>query len=471
MTAMAIVGWGSSVPRFQLTGAAVSAILGSGGRKSRAVAGPDEDTTTLAVSAARAARASLPAYVPDSVVVATSTPAYHVKSCAGTLHAALSLAPTCRAVDAGPSTRSGVTALIGALESTITSLVIGSDTRVERAGSPAELDGGDAAVAFLVGSPDLHRPIATLVGTASVTVEALDRWQLPADRFGVQADERSTEGTLLDAVEDALTALFPTDERAVDILVVSSEHKRVRTTVQARTKIKAQRTLTSLDGLGCAGAADVGLLLAHALENSTSGERILVVSVADGVDLLLLDVVADGSTNTAKTVAQQVSDARCDLPYQTYLGWRGLLERDAGRRPPLAPPAPVPAMRSVHWKYGLVGGRCRKCDTVQLPPERVCRSCGAVDAMDDYPVADRLATVRQVTTDWLAWSPNPPLIQAVIAFDGGGQLRCEVADVFDGDVRAGDRVAMSFRVLRTVDSIHNYFWKAVPVVNAKEDTE
>jgi uncharacterized OB-fold protein len=356
-----------------------------------------------------------------------------------------------------------VTALLTALEGRVPTVVALADARLERAGAPGELDGGDAAAAFLVGDSRHHQPIARLAGAASSTVEVMDRWQLPAARFGVQADERATESAYLGAAEEVLDELFAAEERRADVLVVASEHKRVRGALAARTCITAGRTVTGVAGLGCAGAADAGLLLAQALESAVAGERVLLVALADGADALLFDVLADGATNPAPTVAVQLAAARTDLPYPTYLSWRGLLDRDSGRRPPLAAPAPVPALRSAHWKYGLIGALCRKCETVQLPPERVCRTCGTVDEMDEHPLADRLATVLRVTTDWLAWSPQPPLIQAIVEFDGGGRLRCEVADAFDGDVRDGDRVAMSFRVLRTVEGIHNYFWKAVPV--------
>jgi hydroxymethylglutaryl-CoA synthase len=248
----------------------------------------------------------------------------------------------------------------------------------------------------------------------------------------------------------------------VDVLVVATEHKRVRESVAKRSGIQANQVVTSVAGLGCAGAANAGLLLAHALSTATAGQRILLLALADGADALLLQVASDGALNAAPTVSQQVAAARPDLPYATYLSWRGLIQRDTGRRPPLPAPAPVPALRSTQWKYGLVGSRCLKCDAVHLPPERVCRECGSIDAMTSYPVRDQPATVLRVTTDWLAWSPQPPLIQAIVGFDGGGRLRCEVTDVFDGDLRAGDRVLMSFRVLRTVDGIRNYFWKASP---------
>ena len=60
MSELAILGWGTAVPRFQLTGAAVRAVLGTGSQNARAVASYDEDSTTLAVAAARAARAAVP---------------------------------------------------------------------------------------------------------------------------------------------------------------------------------------------------------------------------------------------------------------------------------------------------------------------------------------------------------------------------------------------------------------------------
>jgi uncharacterized OB-fold protein len=359
-----------------------------------------------------------------------------------------------------------VTALLQAFEGSATTLVVAADARLERAGAPTELDGADAAIAFLVGAPGNREAIAIPAATASATVEMMDRWQLPSERFGAQTDERATESAYLAALDTLIDEVFGSADRSVDALVVATEHARVRASVARNSRIRAGRVVSAVPALGCAGAADAGLLLAHALESARAGERVLLLSLADGADALLLDVVSDGSANAAPTVASQVAEAR-DVSYPTYLGWRGLIERDTGRRPPLAAPAPMPALRNVRWKYGLVGSRCRKCEAVHLPPERVCRSCKSVDVMDDHPIADELGTVRQITTDWLAWSPQPPLIQAIVAFDGGGQLRCEIADAFDGEVSQGDRVSMSFRLLRTVDGIHNYFWKAVPVTSSQ----
>ena len=67
------------------------------------------------------------------------------------------------------------------------------------------------------------------------------------------------------------------------------------------------------------------------------------------------------------------------------------------------------------------------------------------------------------TVDRLAYSASPPVVFAVVDFDGGGRLPVELTDVDAADVAIGGRVEMTFRRLFTADGIHNYFWKARPV--------
>jgi len=67
------------------------------------------------------------------------------------------------------------------------------------------------------------------------------------------------------------------------------------------------------------------------------------------------------------------------------------------------------------------------------------------------------------TVDRLAYSPSPPIVFAVVDFDGGGRMPIELTDVDPAEVAVGGRVAMTFRRLHSADGIHNYFWKARPV--------
>ena len=84
-------------------------------------------------------------------------------------------------------------------------------------------------------------------------------------------------------------------------------------------------------------------------------------------------------------------------------------------------------------------------------------------------LADVKATVATFTVDRLAFSLSPPVVAAVIDFDGGGRLRCELTDVDPAAVKIGDRVEMTFRRLFTAgNGVHNYFWKARPINTNRE---
>jgi uncharacterized OB-fold protein len=124
------------------------------------------------------------------------------------------------------------------------------------------------------------------------------------------------------------------------------------------------------------------------------------------------------------------------------------------RRPEPARPSASAAGRSREWKYGFVGSS-REGGDVHLPPS----------PLDDQarPMADAQGTIVTFTVDRLAYSPSPPVVFAVVDFDGGGRLPVELTDVDPADVTIGGRVEMTFRRLFTADGIANYFWKARPV--------
>ena len=78
-------------------------------------------------------------------------------------------------------------------------------------------------------------------------------------------------------------------------------------------------------------------------------------------------------------------------------------------------------------------------------------------------MADVEGTVVTYTVDRLVYSPSPPVVFAVVDFDGGGRVPIALTDVDADEVAIGDRVEMTFRRLSTTDEIHNYFWKARPI--------
>src|SRR5271169_1044082 len=95
-----IIGHGTYIPYRRLDMSTVADVAGGGGRTgTRAVASYDEDATTMAVEASRAARRLVPDAVVESVWFATVSPPYLDKTNATAIHAALRLPDECGAYD------------------------------------------------------------------------------------------------------------------------------------------------------------------------------------------------------------------------------------------------------------------------------------------------------------------------------------------------------------------------------------
>jgi hydroxymethylglutaryl-CoA synthase len=175
------------------------------------------------------------------------------------------------------------------------------------------------------------------------------------------------------------------------------------------------------------------------------------------------DAIADYVS--VRPVKDQLAAGRDDLPYTRYLTWRGILERQPPRRPEPDRAAAPPSYRSHEWKYALIGSR-EESGFVHLPPARVGMN-GEYDQMTAVRMADVQGTLSSFTIDRLAYSISPPIVAAVVDFDGQGRVICELTDVDPDELEIGARVEMTFRRLYTSGGIHNYFWKARPVARAE----
>lgn len=466
-----LISYGTYIPRHRLKRSEIAAVLGAGGGKgTRAVAGYDEDPTSMAVEAARPALAGCPAGVgPERVFLATANPPYLDKTNANVVHAALRLDPGALALDMIGSVRSGMGALVLASESAVPTLVVLSDVRTGLPGGADERDGGDGAAAFVFGPAE--NAVAEILAQATTTEEFLDRWRLPGAPASRVWEERFGEHAYLPLAESAFTdglkkaGLTPGE---IDVLVVAGTHGRaVRTFAAGAGVARVADDLAAT--VGNTGTAHPGILLANVLDQAEPGQTIALVVLADGATALVLRTTdALVARRPASTVAAQIDAGDDSLRYANFLSWRGLLAKEPPRRPDPVGPAAPPTLRSAQYKYGFVAHRCEECGTVHLPAVRVCVNCKAIDRMSDLPMADQRGTVATFTIDHLAFSPSPPVIAAVVDFDGGGRFACELTDTDPAHIDIGDRVEMSFRRIITASGIHNYFWKARPVGAAKE---
>jgi hydroxymethylglutaryl-CoA synthase len=449
---LGIVAYAVHLPVHRLAMADVAAALGAGPpRGSRVVAAFDEDSTTMAVAAGRAALAGRTEFGDVGRVLwfATANPAYAEKTNATAIHAALGLDAGWLAVDMAGSPRSGAGALHAA--GAAGGLAVLADLRVGLPGSADEREGADGAAAFLFGPA--ADAVAVPIGHASTSAEFLDRWRAPGaatgksweERFGVEMYEPLIHTAVANALTDAGLS-------SVDHVVVSGPHTR------AVAGAVARRGAKDVLPVGHAGAADLGLRLADVLDRAEPNQTILAISAVDGADVTVWRTT--GRVGSVRAEVRAQLEAGRNIPYATYLTWRGLLEREGPRRPEPERPAGPPAARNAGWKFAFVGSRCDKCGFVHLPPTRVCASCRTVDQMTPTSLADAVGTVVTYTVDRLAFSPSPPMINVVVDFDGGGRSLLELADARPDEVAIGRRVRLTFRRMYTADGVHNYFWKA-----------
>jgi 3-hydroxy-3-methylglutaryl CoA synthase/uncharacterized OB-fold protein len=467
-----IVSYAGYVPYNLLQRSAISDFFGGPPKTgTRAVASYDEDTTTLGFEAARLALRPLDAPAIDALWFATSTPAYLDKTNANAIHAGLRLDADVSTMDAGGAVRSGVGALRAAVSSNERVLVVAADIRTGLPNGVDESEGGDAAVALLVGDGgdgDAGPLLAEHLGGASATEEFLDRWREPGDIRSKAWEERFSETKYLplgeQAWNDALKAAELTPEQ-VDRVVVTGQHSRaVKSLARRLGTAKESATDDLTRTLGNSGAAHPGLLLAAALDQAEPGQVIALVVLADGADVLLFRTTeALAAHRSARPVARQIDAGSDQLPYGKYLMWREMITVEPPRRPEPDRVSGSAAGRTADWKFGFVGSRDRESGALHLPPTRVSMKGGNVDDMEPTPMADVPATVVTYTVDRVSYSPSPPIVAAIIDFDGGGRFPSELTDVDASEVQIGDRVEMTFRRLFTSDGIHNYFWKARPI--------
>jgi len=462
-----IVSFAAYLPYRRLDRSQIAPFVGQGGGKgTRTVASYDEDSTTMAVEAGRLALRGRDV-TPTQLLFGTTFPAYADKTNATAVHAALRLPGDSLALDLGASVRSAVGGLVLALEGHGTSLVVSADVRTGLPGSGEESSGGDAAAALVVGDEQAGPVVAEFLGRASVSDEFIERWRVPGEVRTKTWDEKFSEISLVPlGVRAWNRALEAAGLTANDVQAAAVSAPLARVAKSMGGKLDGVHVIDDHAAtVGNAGAAQPALLLSALLEQAEPGQVVALVVLADGADVLLFRATeALGTYRPARTIAEQVA-AGGPLPYGKFLAWRGMLQVEPPRRPEPGRISAVVAARNEDWKFGFVGSKNPETGEIHMPPARVSSDGLHTDEMVPVVMADAQGTVVTFTIDRMAYSPSPPVVFAVVDFDGGGRLPLELTDLDAAEAAIGQRVEMTFRKLFTADGIVNYFWKGRLVRN------
>ena len=204
------------------------------------------------------------------------------------------------------------------------------------------------------------------------------------------------------------------------------------------------------------------------LDQAKPNEIVALIVLADGCDVLFFRTTQEVENRRNSFPVSEQIENQSPVPYSKYLSWRGLLDSQLPNRPSPTRPSSSAAMRRNDWKMGFVASKDATTGIVHMPPSRIGIKGGGIDDMEQLPMADSIGTIETFTVDNLVYSPNSPVVFAVVNFEDGGRLPVELTDTDPEKIEIGDRVEMTFRCLYTADGIHNYFWKARPVRRERE---
>lgn len=463
-----IVSYGAYIPKWRI---ALDLII-KGALGERSVAGPDEDSVTMAVAAVSECLKGVDRNQVDGLFFASTTSPFAEKQVATLIAKAADLRDDIITADFAGSLKAGTTALKLAVDaikagSARQIIVVASDCRIGALSSEHERNGGDGAVSILLGSENV---IANLESTASVSNEIYDVWRRSYDTFLNSWESRFEliDGYLKSMRDAVVTLMKKTNLTAKDFAKVAfycpdgRASKNLAQSLGFDTKTQLQATFFGF--IGNTGTAFPLLLLVAALEEAIQGDRILLASYGNGSDALVFQVNSNerGIKNKKRLGMNGHLQLKRMIPdYLTYLKWRGLIVDKDVRMPYSVTYASASAIfREREQIFSFHGGKCNKCGAIQYPPQRICSKCQTKDDFQQVALYDKKGKIFTSSKD-----PITGELVGLVNFEGGGRIFCYLCDGDLLDFKIGASVEMNFRKLKSHpgDAIIRYFWKAVPL--------
>jgi hydroxymethylglutaryl-CoA synthase len=476
MTNVGITAYGIYLPWYRLSRKVISAALGalSGGSQpgEKTVANHDEDSLTMAVSAARDCLKSIGQDRVTGLLFASTTAPYRERESATIISTALNWGAGVRTADICNSLRAGTTALMSACEmvsaGTDRVLVCAAESRLGKPGSNEEMTLGDGAASFMLGKEGV---IAELGGQYVAAHDFPDYRRLPQDKYVRSTEERFIrEEGFSKMIPQAVTGLlkkYKLEARDFAKVAFPCTNAREHAAIAKRLGFAPEQVQPLLlASVGETGAASPLILLVAMLEQARPGDNILLVGYGSGAEALYFKVT-EGITKVKdrSRLKKAVETKQNLISYEKYLIFRGILPM--AKLDEDVPRTQLPlAWRERGTILALVGSRCRRCGTPQYPPQRVCvnPSCGAIDEMESFGFADQKAALFSFTEDHASPFINPPLIYGMVDFEVGGRFPFDLTDCEMGTVKTGMPLEMVLRrkYVDELRSVVGYFWKARP---------
>lgn len=334
-----IVGYGAYVPRHRLPAEEVRRVWhgAEGGMPitEKSVPGPDEDTVTMSIEAARNAlrRGQVDPSEIAAVWVGSESHPYAVKPTAVIVAQAIGATPQTLGGDwefackAGTEAMQAGIALVGSGMGHY-ALAVGMDTAQGRPGDVLEYTAAAGGAAYLLGPAE--ESLAVLEGSFSYATETPDFWRRPHQHYpqhrgrftGEPAYFHHSRGAAEGLLEDL--GYSPQD---FALAVFHQPNVRFPTRMAAALGFSREQIDPGLlvDDIGNAYAGSSLLGLSAALDVAEAGQRILHVSFGSGAGSdAFCWRITDGITSRVQRAprTQDYVDRRREIDYGTYVRYR-----------------------------------------------------------------------------------------------------------------------------------------------------
>jgi hydroxymethylglutaryl-CoA synthase len=455
---IAITAVGVGVAERRLPISEIGAAWGRGGRGQVAVCSADEDTLTLAWTAADAALAAAgrAGSSIDGLWWGTTRPPFAEGPSWSYLAAALGLGGDTHGALLSGSPHSGLDALLAAADAVAagrvtTALVVGGDALLPGAGSGFEAACGAGAVAVIVQAGDGP----AIVGRSATRHEpVLDRYR---------GDREDETRDVYDGRLFREEIFLPIATRCAGALSVDGATRWSLPDPDGRLGAALAKSI----GAGTVSSADHRPLLGDLGAGAALAG--LVPALAEPGPAALLAFGGGRATAVAIDVAAAVPGAGAALAaldatgrpvsYAEVLRNRGQLVAVGEQVEMAVPPGSAMFVRDNHDVLALLGARCVACDTINFPPaiHPSCTGCGG-DKFTEVALA-RTGSVQTFVVNHTMPAPFvAPLPLVCVDLDDGSRVMFQGVGTGD-DLAIGDRCRLVLRRYSVERGVPVYGWK------------
>lgn len=342
MREVGIVGYGAYIPRYRISAAEISRVWKMGEDtlhlEEKAVPGLDEDTTTIAIEAARNAlgKAKIDPQKLGAIWLGSESKPYSVKPTATIVAQAVGATPHITAADWEFACKAGTEAMQAAFGFVASgmaeyAMAIGADTAQGRPGDQLEYTTGAGGAAFIVG-PEAES-MAYLEGSHSYVSDTPDFFRRPSQHYPTHGNRFTGEPAYFTHTMMAARHLMEAlgyGPQDYDKVVFHQPNSKFPVRLAKRLGFAPEQYQDGLlvPVIGNTYAASSALGLAAILDKAEPGERILLASFGSGAgsdafSFVTTELITRGR-NPLPTVADYVARRR-EIDYARYARHRGKL--------------------------------------------------------------------------------------------------------------------------------------------------